>query len=124
MVGNAALMRLSEVISWPPGASGTLKSTRMKMRFPLRSRSRIESFGMSGNRASFKILTSGTGWPRRVGRTVSHELFLGLGQSAQLRGDARHAVGFEQRSGRRSVLRWSNRGETIAFEQCAKPIEQ
>ncbi len=38
-------MRVSSVIS-PASFSGTLKSTRMKMRLPLRSRSRTESFGM------------------------------------------------------------------------------
>src|SRR5580693_7266580 len=43
MVGSDALMRLSLVISLPPLASGTLKSTRMKTRLPFRSRSRIES---------------------------------------------------------------------------------
>src|SRR5258708_6096482 len=43
MLGSEALIRLSLVISFPPGASGTLKSTLMKTRFPLRSRSRIET---------------------------------------------------------------------------------
>src|SRR2546427_5923842 len=43
MLGSEALIRLSLVISFPPGASGTLKSTLMKTRFPFRSRSRIES---------------------------------------------------------------------------------
>ena len=47
MVGSEARMRLSLVISCPPLASGTLKSTRMKTRFPLRSRSLIESLGMA-----------------------------------------------------------------------------
>src|SRR5580698_7993334 len=42
MLGSDALMRLSLVISAPPGASGTLKSTRMKTRLPFRSSSRIE----------------------------------------------------------------------------------
>src|SRR6266481_5181454 len=42
MLGSEALIRLSLVISFPPGASGTLKSTLMKTRFPFKSRSRIE----------------------------------------------------------------------------------
>src|SRR6266566_4589837 len=42
MLGSEARIRLSLVISFPPGASGTLKSTLMKTRFPFRSRSRIE----------------------------------------------------------------------------------
>src|SRR5579871_4462234 len=42
MLGSDARMRLSLVISWPPGASGTLKSTRMKRRLPFKSRSRME----------------------------------------------------------------------------------
>src|SRR6185312_15358874 len=46
MVGSEARMRLSLVISWPPFASGTLKSTRMNTRLPRRSRSLIESFGI------------------------------------------------------------------------------
>ena len=43
MLGSDALMRLSLVISLPPGARGTLKSTRMKTRLFRRSRSRMES---------------------------------------------------------------------------------
>src|SRR5580704_7401816 len=42
MLGSDARMRLSLVISWPPGASGTLKSTRMKRRLPFKSKSRME----------------------------------------------------------------------------------
>src|SRR5579863_9293680 len=42
MLGRDARMRLSLVISWPPGASGTLKSTRMKRRLPFKSKSRME----------------------------------------------------------------------------------
>src|SRR5258708_26877488 len=57
MLGSDALMRLSLVISCPPGASGTLKSTRMKTRFPFRSRSRIERV-MSLHDA----IAGGAGW--------------------------------------------------------------
>src|SRR5579872_2605649 len=42
MLGSEARMRLSEVISLPPSAKGTLKSTRIKTRLPVRSRSRID----------------------------------------------------------------------------------
>src|SRR5580658_1955669 len=42
MVGREARMRLSLVISWPPDARGTLKSTRMKTRLPVKSRSSME----------------------------------------------------------------------------------
>src|SRR5580658_5522277 len=54
MVGSDARIRLSLVISCPPGASGTLKSTRMKTVLPLRSKSRIETFGIGTN----KVLTA------------------------------------------------------------------
>src|SRR5438270_14022835 len=43
MLGSEALIRLSLVISRPPGARGTLKSTRIKTRLFFRSRSRMES---------------------------------------------------------------------------------
>src|SRR5271155_1080995 len=43
MLGREALMRLSLVISFPPGARGTLKSTLMKTRLPWRFRSLIDS---------------------------------------------------------------------------------
>src|SRR5579885_2929160 len=48
MVGTAARIRLSLVISLPPGASGTLKSTRMNTRLPFKSRSRIETVPIAG----------------------------------------------------------------------------
>src|ERR1017187_2967750 len=54
MVASDALMRLSLVISWPPGAKGTLKSTRIKTRLFFRSRSRTDSLGI---RSSQKGLT-------------------------------------------------------------------
>src|SRR6195952_2547355 len=43
-----------------PFLSGTLKSTRMKTRWPLRSRSLIESFGFIGHRSAeaFALLGS------------------------------------------------------------------
>src|SRR5450432_307808 len=47
MFGSEARMRLSLVISCPPGANGTLKSTRIKTVLFLRSRSRIESLGIN-----------------------------------------------------------------------------
>src|SRR5487761_1947762 len=47
MLGREALMRLSLVISFPPGASGTLKSTLMKTRFPSSERSRIDNVLMA-----------------------------------------------------------------------------
>src|SRR5579863_2787047 len=46
MVGSEARTRVSSVIS-PASFSGTLKSTRMKTRLPLRSMSRMVSFGIS-----------------------------------------------------------------------------
>src|ERR1700733_11461328 len=46
MVGNDARTLLSLVISCPPGASGTLKSTRMKAVLPLRFKSRIDTLGI------------------------------------------------------------------------------
>src|ERR1700733_6694168 len=44
MVGSDARTLLSLVISCPPAASGTLKSTRMKVVLSFKSRSRIETF--------------------------------------------------------------------------------
>src|SRR4029077_15155283 len=44
MVASVERMRVSSPIT--PFFSGTLKSTRMNTRFPARSRSLIESFGM------------------------------------------------------------------------------
>src|SRR5580765_5738619 len=44
MVGSDDLIRVSSPIT--PFFSGTLKSTRMKTRWPLRSRSVMDSFGM------------------------------------------------------------------------------
>src|SRR4051794_18983666 len=63
MVGSDARIRVSSPIC--PSLIGTLKSTRMKTRCPLRSRSRIESFMASLRRA----------WPLQALRhELSHEI--------------------------------------------------
>src|SRR5262249_22558097 len=46
MVGKVSRMRVSSMTR--PSSSGTLKSTRMKMRWSFRGRSRIESLDMAG----------------------------------------------------------------------------
>src|SRR5579863_4182313 len=68
MLGSEALMRLSLVISRPPAARGTLKSTRMKTRFPLRSRSRIERvlIGLPLLRITSRAPAAGLDGPSKV----------------------------------------------------------
>src|ERR1022692_2078473 len=58
MVASDALMRLSLVISWPPGAKGTLKSTRIKTRLFFRSRSRTDSLGIRSSQRGLTFETS------------------------------------------------------------------
>src|ERR1039457_1386383 len=60
MVASDALMRLSLVISWPPGAKGTLKSTRIKTRLFFRSRSRTDSLGIrSSQKGVYNVRLAG-----------------------------------------------------------------
>src|SRR5579862_7379389 len=87
-------MRLSLVISLPPAARGTLKSTRMKRRLPLRSRSRMESLG------------------------------IGLVCTREIRREARGAIGFEQRALRRAVKRGNTAIPFLEFQQRAKSFTQ
>src|ERR1700690_3691119 len=90
MVGSDARMRLSLVISLPPAASGTLKSTRMKPRLPLRSRSRMESLGM-------RLVCT-----RKIWR------------------QARSAIGFEQSARSRAMKRRAAAIPFLEFQQHAK----
>src|SRR5690349_1733429 len=46
MLGSAARIRVSSV-TWRLSSSGTLKSTRIRTRLPLKSRSVIDSFGIT-----------------------------------------------------------------------------
>src|ERR1022692_452802 len=58
MVASDALMRLSLVISWPPGAKGTLKSTRIKTHLFFRSRSRTDSLGIRSSQRGLTLESS------------------------------------------------------------------
>ena len=91
MVGKDALIRLSLVISCPPGARGTLKSTRMKTTLFSRSRSRIDSF------VDMRLKPSGY--------HSAFGLLLSFGGSGDLRSNARAGVSFDQRADTRAVLR-------------------
>src|SRR5438552_10586542 len=53
MVGRVSRMRVSSMTR--PSSSGTLKSTRMKIRLPLSGRSRMDSLDMTGRPLSGSI---------------------------------------------------------------------